>query len=117
MRGREYVVPHPKEGKPAVEYDGWDSSRQTFLEAKNGYKGYLSQTEKGSLTASGKNEFVTEARAQVEAAGGKAVEWHFSDPDVAEAAKKAFREEGLPIKVEYTKQHPSNSTRKPGAFD
>ncbi|MFF1898468.1 Tox-REase-5 domain-containing protein [Streptomyces sp. NPDC058206] len=117
VRGREYVVPHPKEGKPAVEYDGWDSSRQTFLEAKNGYKGYLSQTEKGSLTASGKNEFVTEARAQVEAAGGKAVEWHFSDPDVAEAAKKAFREEGLPIKVEYTKQHPSNSTRKPGAFD
>nr|WTB30347.1 Tox-REase-5 domain-containing protein [Streptomyces sp. NBC_00830] len=117
VRGREYVVPHPKEGKPAVEYDGWDSSRQTFLEAKNGYKGYLSQTEKGSLTASGKNEFVTEARAQVEASGGKAVEWHFSDPDVAEAAKKAFREEGLPIKVEYTKQHPSNSTRKPGAFD
>ncbi|WP_328889667.1 Tox-REase-5 domain-containing protein [Streptomyces sp. NBC_00316] len=117
VRGREYVVPHPKEGKPAVEYDGWDSSRQTFLEAKNGYKGYLSQTEKGSLTASGKNEFVTEARAQVEAAGGKAIEWHFSDPDVAEAAAKAFREEGLPITVVPTKQLPSNSTRKPGAFD
>ncbi|MFB7913034.1 Tox-REase-5 domain-containing protein [Streptomyces sp. NPDC056061] len=116
-RGQEYVVPHPKEGKPAVEYDGWDSGRQTFLEAKNGYRSYLSQSESGKLTKSGKDKFVAEARAQVEASGGRAVEWHFSDPEVAKAARQAFRDEGLPIKVVHTKPKPNDSTRKPGAFD
>ncbi|MCX4789563.1 Tox-REase-5 domain-containing protein [Streptomyces sp. NBC_01221] len=116
-RGQEYVVPHPREGKPAVEYDGWDSSRQTFLEAKNGYRSYLSQTEQGALTKSGKDKFIAEAQAQVEAAGGRAVEWHFSDPDVAKAARRAFRDEQLPVKVVYSKPKPNDSTRKPGAFD
>ncbi|MFJ9524921.1 hypothetical protein GTX53_01135 [Streptomyces sp. SID5594] len=116
-RGQEYVVPHPREGKPAVEYDGWDSSRQTYLEAKNGYGSYLSKTDPGTLTPSGKDKFVAEARAQVEAAGGKPVEWHFSDPEVAKAARKAFRDEGLPIKVVPTPVKPGDSTRKPGAFD
>ncbi|CAM5611524.1 MULTISPECIES: Tox-REase-5 domain-containing protein [Streptomyces] len=116
-RGQEYVVPHPREGKPAVEYDGWDSSRQTFLEAKNGYGSYLSKTDSGTLTPSGKDKFVTEARAQVEASGGRTVEWHFSDPDVAKAARKAFRDEGLPVKVVHSPTKPNDSTRKPGAFD
>ncbi|WP_432150421.1 Tox-REase-5 domain-containing protein [Streptomyces sp. bgisy029] len=116
-RGQEYVVPHPREGRPAVEYDGWDSSRQTYLEAKNGYGSYLSKTDPGTLTASGKEKFVAEARAQVEAAGGKPVEWHFSDPEVAKAARKAFRDEGLPVKVVPTPVKPGDSTRKPGAFD
>ncbi|WP_237328094.1 Tox-REase-5 domain-containing protein [Streptomyces sp. CBMAI 2042] len=116
-RGQEYVVPHPREGKPAVEYDGWDSSRQTYLEAKNGYGSYLSKTDPGTLTPSGKDKFVAEARAQVEAAGGKPVEWHFSDPEVAKAARKAFRDEGLPIRVVPTPVKPGDSTRKPGAFD
>ncbi|WP_405469514.1 Tox-REase-5 domain-containing protein [Streptomyces anulatus] len=116
-RGQEYVVPHPREGKPAVEYDGWDSSRQTFLEAKNGYGSYLSKSDSGSLTPSGKDKFVTEARAQVEASGGRSVEWHFSDPEVAKAARKAFRDEGLPVKVVHSPTKPNDSTRKPGAFD
>ncbi|MFD6529269.1 Tox-REase-5 domain-containing protein [Streptomyces sp. NPDC060184] len=117
VRGREYVVPSPKEGRPAVEYDGWDSSRQTFLEAKNGYTSYLAQPGKTALTSSGKEKFLAEARAQVEASGGRAVEWHFSDPDVAKAARAAFREEGLPVKVVHTAQKPVDSARKPGAFD
>ncbi|MFD5348725.1 Tox-REase-5 domain-containing protein, partial [Streptomyces anulatus] len=116
-RGQEYIVPHPHEGKPAVEYDGWDSSRQTFLEAKNGYGSYLSKTEPGSLTPSGKADFLPEARAQVEASGGRTVEWHFSDPEVAKAARKAFRDEGLPVKVVHSPTKPNDSTRKPGAFD
>ncbi|MFE6978559.1 Tox-REase-5 domain-containing protein [Streptomyces sp. NPDC057682] len=116
-RGKEYIVANPKEGKPPVEYDGWDSSRQTFLEAKNGYKSYLTKGDKSTLTKSGKEKFVKEATEQVAASGGRAVEWHFSDPDVAKAARKAFREEGLPIKVVYTKQNPEKSTRKAGAFD
>ncbi|WP_218924935.1 Tox-REase-5 domain-containing protein, partial [Streptomyces sp. t99] len=116
-RGQEYVVPHPREGKPAVEYDGWDSSRQTYLEAKNGYDSYLSQSRPGTLTPSGRDKFVAEARAQVEAAGGKPVEWHFSNPEVAKAARAAFREARLPIKVVPTPVRPGDSTRKPGAFD
>ncbi|GHE52355.1 hypothetical protein GCM10014715_01250 [Streptomyces spiralis] len=116
VRGEEYVVPHPKEGVPDVEFDGWDSSRQTYLEAKNGYEGYLSKSNPGELTPSGKAEFVAEAQRQVAAAGGKAVEWHFSNPEVAKAARRAFREKGLNIKVVYTKQKPVGGTRKPGAF-
>ncbi|MFJ2094799.1 Tox-REase-5 domain-containing protein [Streptomyces sp. NPDC087901] len=116
-RGKEYIVANPKEGKPPVEYDGWDSGRQTFLEAKNGYKSYLSKGDKGTLTPSGREKFVKEATEQVNASGGRPVEWHFSDPDVAKAARKAFRDEGLPIKVVYSKQNPETSTRKPGAFD
>ncbi|RPK57698.1 hypothetical protein EES43_21290 [Streptomyces sp. ADI96-02] len=116
-RGQEYVVPHPREGKPAVEYDGWDSGRQTYLEAKNGYGSYLSKSDRGALTPSGREKFVTEARAQVEASGGRTVEWHFSDPDVAKAARKAFRDEQLPIRVVHSPTKPGDSTRKPGAFD
>ncbi|MFF1416174.1 Tox-REase-5 domain-containing protein [Streptomyces sp. NPDC058280] len=117
VRGKEYVVPHPKEGKPAVEYDGWDSNRQTFLEAKNGYESYLSKTEKGALTDSGKQKFIDEATRQVEASGGRAIEWHFSNPEVAKAARKAFREKELPIKVVETPQKPAGGSRKPEAFD
>jgi Flp pilus assembly pilin Flp len=116
-RGHEYVVPHPKEGVPDVEYDGWDASRQTYLEAKNGYDSFLSKTDKGRLTESGKQTFVAEARRQIEAANGKAVEWHFSNPDVAKAARRAFRDEGLNIKVVYTEQKKAGGPRKPEAFD
>ncbi|MET8127995.1 Tox-REase-5 domain-containing protein [Streptomyces sp. NPDC005231] len=116
-RGKEYVVAHPDEGVPQVEYDGWDSSRQTFLEAKNGYESYLSKSEKSTLTDSGKQKFVDEAQRQIDASGGRAVEWHFSNPEVAKAARKAFREKGLRVKVVYTAQKTGDSTRKPGAFD
>ncbi|RPK52974.1 hypothetical protein EES39_00435 [Streptomyces sp. ADI92-24] len=116
-RGNEYIVANPKEGKPPVEYDGWDSGRQTFLEAKNGYKSYLKKGDSGTLTDSGREKFIKEATEQVSASGGRKVEWHFSDPDVAKAARKAFRDKGLPIKVVYSKQNPAKSTRKPGAFD
>ncbi|MER7925177.1 Tox-REase-5 domain-containing protein [Streptomyces sp. NPDC096057] len=116
VRGEEYVVPYPKKGVPDVEFDGWDAGRQTYLEAKNGYEGYLSKSSAGELTPSAKSEFAAEARRQVAAAGGKAVEWHFSNPDVAKAARRAFRDEGLDIKVVYEKQKPVGGTRKPGAF-
>lgn len=116
VRGEEYVVPYPKKGVPDVEFDGWDAGRQTYLEAKNGYEGYLSKSSKGELTPSAKAEFATEARRQVAAAGGKPVEWHFSNPEVAKAARRAFRDEGLDIRVVYEKQKPVGGTRKPGAF-
>ncbi|MCN9244452.1 restriction endonuclease fold toxin 5 domain-containing protein [Streptomyces sp. RY43-2] len=114
-RGKEYIVPHPKEGVPDVEFDGWDSGRRTFLEAKSGYKSFLKKD--GSLTSSGKKKFIAEARRQMEASGGLAVEWHFSDPNVAKAARKAFREENMPIKVVHTKRKETGGPRNPSRFD
>ncbi|MFE1912624.1 Tox-REase-5 domain-containing protein [Streptomyces anandii] len=100
-RAKEYVVPRGA-GKRPVDFDGWDSDRQTFLEAKLGYKSFLSKD--GTLTKTGRERFLKEARGQVEAAGGKTIEWHFSDPNVANAARKMFRREGLTtIKVVYEK--------------
>ncbi|UUN28926.1 hypothetical protein KK483_22990 [Streptomyces sp. FIT100] len=95
-RGSEYVVKNPK-GKD-VEFDGWDSNRQTYLEAKNGYAD--SVTKDGELNATTKQRFLEEAERQLSVAGGKPVEWHFSNAEVAKAAKKAFKD--LPIKVMHT---------------
>ncbi|MFG2330679.1 Tox-REase-5 domain-containing protein [Streptomyces sp. NPDC048604] len=116
-RGQEYTVPHPREGEKPVDYDGWDSSRQTYLEAKNGYDSFLAQPGKTELTPSGKNTFVTEAKRQVEAARGKPVEWHFSNEEVMKAAKKAFRDEGLDIKCSYTPRKDVAGDRRPEQFD
>ncbi|MFJ4878634.1 Tox-REase-5 domain-containing protein [Streptomyces sp. NPDC088745] len=116
VRGREYVVPHPEKGKRAVEFDGWDSGRQVFLEAKNGYDSYLSRPGKKKLTTSGADKFVAEAQGQLAAANGKTVEWHFSNKEVAAAARKLFASKDMPIVVKTTKREPGGP-RKPDAFD
>ncbi|WP_353938333.1 Tox-REase-5 domain-containing protein [Streptomyces ficellus] len=118
VRGKEYVVPHPDAGRRPVEYDGWDADRQTFLEAKLGYTGYLANEDGkpvARLTESGKARFLEEARGQVAASGGRAIEWHFSDPMVARAARLAFLDEDLPIKVVHTPQkRPVSGPMRPG---
>ncbi|MFF1922378.1 Tox-REase-5 domain-containing protein [Streptomyces sp. NPDC058221] len=96
--------------------DGWDSSRQTFLKARNGYGSYLVKGDSRTLTDSGRDKFVAEATRQVEASGGHAVERHFSDPNVAKAARKAFGAERLPITVPHTTLKPAGP-RKPVSFD
>ncbi|XNR95039.1 restriction endonuclease fold toxin 5 domain-containing protein [Streptomyces sp. R-74717] len=102
-RGKEYRVPLDKlTGKP-VDFDGWDASRGTYLEAKYGYKGkdyYNADT--GTLTSKVADRWADQARRQVDAARGKPVEWHLSDPDVAEAAREMFEDRGIPVKVIHT---------------
>ncbi|CAM5520452.1 hypothetical protein GCM10010329_54720 [Streptomyces spiroverticillatus] len=115
-RGHEYVVPHPEKGKRAVEFDGWDSGRQVFLEAKNGYDSYLARPGKTKLTKSGADKFVAEAQGQLAAAKGKTVEWHFSNKEVAAAAQKLFDGKEMPIVVKVTKREPGGP-KKPDAFD
>jgi hypothetical protein len=118
VRGHEYIVPHPDKSKPPVEYDGWDSSRQTFLEAKNGYgtnKKFVNQ-KSGELTDFGKQQFLDEAQRQVDAADGRAIEWHFSNERAAKATRKVFEKEGLDIEVIWTKAKPGGP-KKPEAFD
>ncbi|WP_432057223.1 Tox-REase-5 domain-containing protein [Streptomyces sp. bgisy022] len=115
-RGYEYVVPHTDPDVPDVEFDGWDSSRQTFLEAKNGYDSFLT-ADRTELTPSGRERLLAEARRQTEAARGKGLEWHFSNEEVADAARDAFEDAGLDIEVVHTRPGPVAGERKPGAFD
>ncbi|GAA3495671.1 hypothetical protein GCM10019016_027710 [Streptomyces prasinosporus] len=116
QRGHEYVVPHTDPDVPDVEFDGWDSSRQTYLEAKNGYDSFLT-ADRTELTPSGRERLLTEARRQVEAARGKDVEWHFSNEEVADAARDAFEDAGLDIEVVHTAPEPVAGDRRPEAFD
>lgn len=116
QRGYEYVVPHTDPDVPDVEFDGWDSSRQTYLEAKNGYDSFLT-ADRTELTPSGRERLLAEARRQVEAARGKDVEWHFSNEEVADAARDAFEDAGLDIEVVHTAPEPIAGDRRPEAFD
>jgi hypothetical protein len=116
QRGYEYVVPHTDPDVPDVEFDGWDSSRQTYLEAKNGYDSFLA-ADRTELTPSGRERLLTEARRQVEAARGKDVEWHFSNEEVADAARDAFEDAGLDIEVVHSAPEPVAGDRRPEAFD
>ncbi|MFB9521273.1 Tox-REase-5 domain-containing protein [Streptomyces cremeus] len=112
-RTREYVIPHPVKGERPVEYDGWDSDRQTFLEAKNGYGRF---EEDGELTDKGKAEFRKEAQRQIDASGDRAIEWHFSNKEVADATREYFEDRKMPIKVVHSPAKPGGP-RKPEAFD
>ncbi|MFD7689308.1 Tox-REase-5 domain-containing protein [Streptomyces sp. NPDC059781] len=116
QRGHEYVVPHTDPDVPDVEFDGWDSSRQTYLEAKNGYDSFLG-ADRTELTPSGRERLLTEARRQVAAARGKDIEWHFSNEEVADAARDAFEDAGLDIEVVHTAPEPIAGDRRPEAFD
>lgn len=102
-RGKEYEVPLDElKGKP-VEFDGWDSAKQTFIETKWGYRGPRFYDEAtGELTSLATKRWVDQATRQLDAARGKPLVWHFADPDVAKAAGKMFRDRGLDIKVIHT---------------
>jgi hypothetical protein len=117
VRGHEYIVPHPDKSKPPVEYDGWDSSRQTFLEAKNGYgtNTKFVAPDTGKLTPYGRKKFLDEAQRQVDAADGRAIEWHFSNERAANATREEFEKAGLDIEVIWNKPKPGGP-RKPEAF-
>ncbi|MFJ8051449.1 Tox-REase-5 domain-containing protein [Streptomyces luteogriseus] len=98
-RGKEYAVRDPKTGRD-VDFDGWDSSRQTYVEAKFGYSNKVRAD--GTLEPAQANKFVEQARRQLSAANGKPVEWNFSNKAVAEAAEEAFDEAGIGVVVKYT---------------
>lgn len=106
-RGKEYEVPLDKmDGKP-VEFDGWDSANQTYIETKWGYRGTRFYNEAtGQLTSLATNRWVQQATRQLDAARGKPVVWHMSDPDVARATQEMFDDRGLDITVVHTPVKP-----------
>ncbi|MEV6263252.1 Tox-REase-5 domain-containing protein [Streptomyces sp. NPDC051784] len=98
-RGKEYAVKDPRTGRD-VDFDGWDSASQTYKEAKFGYGKKVRPD--GTLEPAQAAKFVEQAQRQVRAAGGKPVEWNFSNPKVAEAAQKAFDDAGVDVIVKHT---------------
>ncbi|MFG3271705.1 Tox-REase-5 domain-containing protein [Streptomyces luteogriseus] len=98
-RGKEYAVKDPRTGRD-VDFDGWDSARQTYVEAKFGYSNKVRAD--GTLEPAQATKFVEQARRQLSAANGKPVEWNFSNKAVAEAAEEAFDEAGIDVVVKYT---------------
>ncbi|MFJ6554333.1 Tox-REase-5 domain-containing protein [Streptomyces luteogriseus] len=98
-RGKEYAVKDPRTGRD-VDFDGWDSARQTYVEAKFGYSNKVRAD--GTLEPAQATKFVEQARRQLSAANGKPVEWNFSNKAVAEAAEEAFDEAGIGVVVKYT---------------
>jgi Flp pilus assembly pilin Flp len=97
-RGKEYAVKDPRTGRD-VDFDGWDSSRQTYIEAKFGYGKKVG--EDGTLQKAQAEKFIEQAQRQLRAANGKPVEWNFSNKRVAEAAQKAFDDADLDVVVKH----------------
>ncbi|MFI8190971.1 Tox-REase-5 domain-containing protein [Streptomyces sp. NPDC085946] len=98
-RGKEYAVKDPRTGRD-VDFDGWDSSRQTYIEAKFGYGKKVDKD--GNLQKAQADKFIEQAQRQLRAANGKPVEWNFSNKKVAEAAQKAFDDADVDVVVKYT---------------
>ncbi|MFE7166709.1 Tox-REase-5 domain-containing protein [Streptomyces sp. NPDC057616] len=98
-RGKEYSVKDPQTGR-AVDFDGWDSARQTYVEAKFGYGKQVAPD--GTLVKKQADKFIEQARRQLRAANGKPVEWNFSNEKAAKAAQRAFRQARVNVVVKYT---------------
>ncbi|MFI6658986.1 Tox-REase-5 domain-containing protein [Streptomyces sp. NPDC050523] len=98
-RGKEYSVKDPQTGR-AVDFDGWDSARQTYVEAKFGYGKQVASD--GTLVKKQADKFIEQARRQLRAANGKPVEWNFSNEKAAKAAQRAFRQARVNVVVKYT---------------
>lgn len=84
-----YVLPNTAK---AVTFDDCEHSTGTMVEIKDGYEGFLASTwGKGFLAGI----FLEQAMAQVGAAGARPVRWYFSRKDVADYARKIFKDADL----------------------
>jgi hypothetical protein len=83
-----------------VRFDGCLEEDHTMLEAKAERYAYLLgyETPRENITA----DFLKQARAQLNAAGGLwSVEWYFAEQGAADFARELFKRQGLPIEVVY----------------
>jgi DNA helicase IV len=89
-RNTEYLV----NGK---QFDGYDSKRNVLLDAKN-YEDVFDKKKPFSVLV---DKTLADARAQLAAAGGSAVEWHVSTKGGADALIAMFKAppNGSPIKI------------------
>ncbi len=92
--GLAVELPSPL-GDDPISFDECRQSDGTMIEAKGpGYLDMLLSPYKFPWT-NVENEMVWQARRQLMAAGGRAVEWYFAEDVVAEYMRHVFRAEGL----------------------
>ena len=86
-------LPNPLGGDP-VSFDECRQSDGTMIEAKG--PGYLDKLlSPYGFWTNIEDEMVWQARRQLMAAGGRAVEWYFAEDVVAEYMRHVFKKEGL----------------------
>lgn len=78
-----------------VKFDGYDKYRDVLLEAKDKYGNFVKKDGSFYAWFSGRNSLADQASRQVQAAGGRQVEWVFSDAKSAGATAKLFEDRGI----------------------
>jgi Restriction endonuclease fold toxin 5 len=88
-RGVEYAVPLQSAKRGEVLFDGFDAQRRVLLDAKD-WRGFPP-----SDTVFWHNSTLIEARAQIDAAKGLPIEWHFSSEGGLQATRRLFNEQNI----------------------
>jgi len=91
-----------------VVFDNCQITTGIMIEAKSGYLDMLEKMRAGSVMPWKSVEFkmLRQARNQVEAAGARPIEWHFSKKEVADYVRDLFGRENIGITVIYTPPPP-----------
>ncbi|MFN9803326.1 MAG: Tox-REase-5 domain-containing protein [Bacteroidota bacterium] len=84
-----------------VSFDGVRNN--TLLEAKSSYDNFVNKKTGGFYSwFKGQNSLVTQARNQIKAANGSAIEWNFSSQKTLDATQKLFKDnniQGITLKL------------------
>ncbi|HZU91312.1 MAG TPA: hypothetical protein VE993_18815 [Stellaceae bacterium] len=74
-----------------------------MIDAKGtGYRDQLNHGAKTHPWLGIQEKILRQAKAQVQAAQGRPIEWHFAEREVADHVRVLFGEAGIPIAVIYT---------------
>ena len=76
-----------------VKFDGFKGN--TLLEAKSSYDNFVSKTGDFYSWFKGKDALLDQARRQLKAANGAAIEWNFSSQKSLDATQKLFKENNI----------------------
>jgi hypothetical protein len=86
-----------------VAFDDCRLSDGTMIDAKG--TGYLDQLKHGTMAYPWlgiQAKMITQAASQVVAAGGRTIEWHFAESEVADVVRSLFEQEDIRVRVIYT---------------
>jgi hypothetical protein len=90
-----------------VQFDGCRESDGTMLEAKNISPWFVDIPGSIFRTFSAYRDIIEQAGRQIIASGSRKIEWHFSDPRVAEFWRREFARLNFKITVRYTPMAPA----------
>jgi hypothetical protein len=93
----------PLQQVSAVYFDDCRLSDGTMIDAKGtGYLDMLNDGTKSYPWRGVEERMLKQANAQVAAAGGRPIEWHFAEEEVTNYVREWFEYDGIPITVIYT---------------